>query len=175
MNKAVFFDRDDTIIENVPYNGDPARVNLLPGARRALQRCRDAGFLLFIVSNQSGVGRGYISKDQVHAVNREMIRQLGEHFFKDIYMCYDDPTVQQNGCRKPSPALIEQAAADYDIDLTRSFMVGDADSDIQAGQRAGCRTVRLVQAFSLSSSDSAPSSFTASSLIQTVDWILEQS
>ena len=174
MNNAVFFDRDDTLIENVPYNGDPERVILLPGAREALQRCRQAGFLLFIVSNQSGVGRGYITHDQVHAVNREMIRQLGDDFFQAIYMCYDDPNAPQHGCRKPSPLMIHQAAAEYTVDLTSSFVVGDSGSDIEAGRNAGCRTVQLLH------KPETPicipgATFNAHSLQQAVDWILNQS
>lgn len=176
MNKAIFFDRDDTIIENIPYNGDPGQVKLLDGARNALQRCRDAGFLLFIISNQSGVGRGYISEEQVHAVNHEMDRQLGELFFHDIYHCYDDPNFPLTGCRKPSPNLIYQAATEHNIDLEHSFMVGDSACDIEAGNRAGCRTILLIYHNNAKSPDPDISpNFTAYSLRQAVDWILEQS
>jgi D-glycero-D-manno-heptose 1,7-bisphosphate phosphatase len=139
---AVFFDRDDTLIVNIPYLGDPTKVRLMPGAREAVERLHQAGFLLFIASNQSGVGRGLITQEQVEAVNDEMFRQLGANRFCGVYNCYFSPD-QPGGedGRKPSPAMLLQAAAEHPVDLSRSFMLGDRESDVGAGHNAGCKSI----------------------------------
>jgi len=141
MIKAVFFDRDNTLIKDVPYNGDPDKVELLPRVREALDMLQHCGFTLFLISNQSGVGRGMITREQVRNVNNEMIRQLGKTYFKDIYLCYDDPNKPVTNCRKPSPYMILEAVKDHNIDISRSFFVGDRLADIRAGHNAGCKSV----------------------------------
>jgi D-glycero-D-manno-heptose 1,7-bisphosphate phosphatase len=141
--KAVFFDRDDTLIYDVPYNGDPDRVELMPGALEACRLLKQNGFELFIISNQSGVGRGRITAEQVNVVNERVLQLFGEHLFTDIYCCYDTPEDPLD-CRKPSPKMILQAAERYDIDLSQSFMVGDKKSDIDAGRNAGCRSILFL-------------------------------
>ena len=142
MNKAIFFDRDDTLIRDVPYNDDPDLVELMPGARQACHALNSAGYLLFIISNQSGVGRGYISVAQVKAVNDRLLDLLGGDIITDIYCCYDTPDDPPD-CRKPMPTMLLKASMDYDIDLIVSFMVGDKLSDVQAGDRAGCQTIHM--------------------------------
>jgi D-glycero-D-manno-heptose 1,7-bisphosphate phosphatase len=145
-NRAVFLDRDDTLMVNVPYLGDPGQVEIFPEAAEALFALRRAGFLVFVVSNQSGVGRGLITRDQVHAVNTELQRQLtGDHIhaFYHSFATPDDPWATD---RKPSPELLEQAAAEHGIDLAASFFIGDRLSDIECGLNAGCRTVLLTHA-----------------------------
>lgn len=145
MKRAVFLDRDDTLIVNVPYLGDPSRVVLCPGAASAVSRLRDAGYLLVLVSNQSGVGRGLITKQQVADVNREMVRQLGLEGFDGEYFCYaapGDPYGSEE--RKPAPILLQRAAQDLDINLEGSFMVGDKDIDVECGHRAGCQSVLVM-------------------------------
>ncbi len=144
MNKAIFLDRDNTIIRDVPYNGDPNKVELVPGVIDALTILHEQGFILIIISNQSGVGRGMITRNQVQAVNNEMIRQLGKNFFTDIFICYDDPAQPVENCRKPSPEMIFRARDKYDIDLSRSFFIGDKEDDILAGHNAGCTSVRFL-------------------------------
>jgi D-glycero-D-manno-heptose 1,7-bisphosphate phosphatase len=141
---AVFFDRDDTLIKNVPYLGDPAQVELLPGVSRAMEKLSEWGFALFIVSNQSGVGRGLITPQQVEAVNAEMVRQIGRNYFKQIYNCYEEP--EQSGVyqRKPSPYFLYQAAREYGLDLAKSYFVGDRLADILAGRNAGSRTILVL-------------------------------
>ncbi len=142
--RAVFLDRDDTLIVNVPYLGDPNLVQLFPEAAAALYALRQAGFLLFVVSNQSGVGRGLITRDQVFAVNAELKRQLdGDyiHAFFHSYAAPDDPYATD---RKPSPELLLGAAKAHDLDLAGSFFIGDRLSDIECGINAGCRTVFLA-------------------------------
>ncbi|MFZ5806520.1 MAG: D-glycero-alpha-D-manno-heptose-1,7-bisphosphate 7-phosphatase [Verrucomicrobiota bacterium] len=173
--KAVFFDRDDTIIYNVPHNGDPSKVRLMPDARECLEKLQQAGFELFIVSNQSAVGRGWITKEQVDAVNAEMLQQLGKPFFKKIYLCYSAPEDPYAERRKPSPAMILEARNEFSIDLTQSFIVGDRLADVECGLNAGCRSVLIA----LEENDETQEArkrahFTAKTLAEATDWILGQ-
>jgi D-glycero-D-manno-heptose 1,7-bisphosphate phosphatase len=142
--RAVFFDRDDTIIKNVPYLGDPAQVLLLPGAAESLARLHHAGYLLFLVSNQSGVGRGLITVEQVQAVTAEMMRQLGQNYFTRILNCYEEPAATGVIRRKPSPQVVFETAREFALDLTRSYFVGDRLADVLAGRNAGCRTILVL-------------------------------
>jgi len=139
---AIFFDRDDTLIRNVPYNGDPNLVELMPGAVQACQKLKQFRFELFVISNQSGVGRGLITVKDVAAVNNRMFELLGVELFTDVFCCYDAPNLSDT-CRKPSPQMIYKAQETYNLDLTRSVMIGDKWSDVQAGQAAGCFTIYL--------------------------------
>ena len=142
--RAVFLDRDDTLMVNVPYLGDPTLVEIFPEAAEALFALRKCGFLLFVVSNQSGVGRGLITRGQVFAVNAEMKRQLNGdyiHAFFHSSAAPDDPYATD---RKPSPELLLQAAKVHELDLAGSFFIGDRLSDIECGLNAGCRTVLLT-------------------------------
>jgi D-glycero-D-manno-heptose 1,7-bisphosphate phosphatase len=143
-NRAVFLDRDDTLMVNVPYLGDPARVEIFPEAAAALYALRQGGFLLFVVSNQSGVGRGLITRDQVLAVNTELKRQLDGDYIHAFYQSYATPDDPYATDRKPSPELLFGAAREHDIDLPASFFIGDRLSDIECGLNAGCRTVLLT-------------------------------
>jgi len=141
---AVFLDRDDTLIENIPYLGDPSKVRLMPGAAEACKKLSQAGLLLFVVSNQSGVGRGLITKEQVRAVDLKMESLLGKpRVIHGYYHCYAAPGDPYDERRKPSPAMLQEAAREHGLDLTRSAMVGNRLSDIQAGLRAGCTAILL--------------------------------
>jgi len=143
-HRAVFLDRDDTLMVNVPYLGDPTRVEIFPEAAAALYSLRQAGFLLFVVSNQSGVGRGLITRDQVFAVNAEMKRQLDGDYIHAFFHSYATPDDPYATDRKPSPELLLQAAKTHDLDLIASFFIGDRLSDIECGLNAGCRSVFLT-------------------------------
>jgi len=141
---AVFLDRDDTLIENIPYLGDPSQVRLMPGAAVACQKLRQAGLPLFVVSNQSGVGRGLITKEQVRAVDEKMESLLGAPgTIQGYYHCFAAPGDPYDERRKPSPAMLQEAAREHGLELSRSVMVGNRASDIHAGQRAGCSTILL--------------------------------
>jgi D-glycero-D-manno-heptose 1,7-bisphosphate phosphatase len=174
MKRAVFFDRDDTLIRNVPYLGDPTQVRLLPGAAAALRDLRAAGFALFIVSNHSGVGRGLITREQVQAVNDEMHRQLGEMFFDGVYNCYAAPEDPYAEDRKPSPLLVQRAAAEHALDLKRSFFVGDRLSDMQCGKNAGCRSVLVLTGIANQEQEDSrqAADFVTEDLAGAVRWIL---
>ena len=142
--RAVFFDRDDTLMVNVPYLGDPTKVEIFADAAEALFALRKAGFLLFVVSNQSGVGRGLITREQVHAVNAELKRQFEGDYIHAFYHSFATPDDPYATDRKPSPELLLQAATTHNLDLAGSFFIGDRLTDIECGINAGCRTVLLT-------------------------------
>lgn len=135
---AVLFDRDGTLIEDVPYNGDPARVTLRPGAREALRRLREAGVPVAVISNQSGVARGLLDEGQVQAVNFRVEELLGR--VDEWLYCPHGP---QEGCdcRKPAPGLVLRAASSLGVRPERCAVVGDIGADVQAAAAAGARAV----------------------------------
>ena len=140
---AVFLDRDGTLMRDVDYCGDPARVEVYPQAAEALRRLKEKGYKLVIITNQSGIGRGYFSEDDYRAVEAEFERQLGVGLIDASYYCPDLPT-SASIRRKPGPGMIFEAQRDHRLDLRRSFLIGDKASDIGCGQNAGVRTI-LVQ------------------------------
>jgi histidinol-phosphate phosphatase family protein len=148
---AVFLDKDGTLLADVPYNVDPDRCRLTPGAGEGLRRLAEAGFALVVVSNQSGVARGLFPESALEGVRRRVAELLAEHGVRllDFRWCPHLPggSVQRYAvecsCRKPSPGMLLSAAADHGLDPRRSWMVGDILDDIEAGRRAGCRTVLL--------------------------------
>ena len=137
---AVFFDRDGTLIHEVNYCANPAQVRVISGAPEALLRLSAAGFALVIITNQSGIGRGYFTHDDFRRVQDEVLWQLKPAVITATY--YDDshPGTASDR-RKPSPKMVEEAAREHGLDLSRSWMVGDKTSDIECGKNAGLRTV----------------------------------
>ena len=142
MNKAVFLDRDGTIIADRGYLKNPDDVELLPGAADGMLRLRKAGFSLVLITNQSGIGRGYFSQATVEKQHQRLAALLAQAgvALDDLRLCPHVPDANCD-CRKPSPKLLQDAADKLKIDLNRSFMIGDKPSDIAAGRNAGCRTV----------------------------------
>lgn len=134
------FDRDETIVVDVPFNGDPSRVLPVDGARALLDRLREAGLPLAVVSNQSGVGRGYITTEQVDAVNRRVEELLGP--FAGFFVCPHAPE-DACECRKPKAKLILDAAAALGVDAACCVVVGDRESDVQAAKNAGAIPIRI--------------------------------
>jgi lipopolysaccharide heptosyltransferase II len=151
---AVFLDRDNTLIANDGDLGDPAQVEIMPGVAAAIGRLRDAGYRIVVVSNQGGVARGAFSEADVEAVNRRTARLVDEAagragLIDRFYYCpyHPEGTVEryraEHPWRKPAPGMLRAAAGDLDLDLARSWLVGDQPRDIAAGRAAGCRTVIL--------------------------------
>jgi len=174
---AVFLDRDDTLIENIPYLGDPSQVRLVPGAAEACQTLQRAGFLLFIVSNQSGVGRGLITKEQVRAVDQRMESLLGKPgLISGYYHCFAAPGDPYDERRKPSPAMLHEAARDQSLNLQSSNMVGNRLTDIQAGLQAGCASILLSLHVPKEDWDEATrtATFVAKDWNSATEWILKK-
>lgn len=155
MQPAVFLDRDNTIIHDKGHLGDPAGAVLLPDVPTALLELQEAGYLLVVVTNQSGVARGFFTEDDVHAVHDTIRKQVqdalgGQDLLKHWYYSpwHPEGTVEafrgEHHTRKPEPGMLMQAAEELEIDLARSWMLGDQDRDIRAGQRAGCRAILLT-------------------------------
>jgi len=140
--KAVFFDRDGTLMEDEHYCGYPAKVRVYPGVAEALARLRKAGFGVFVITNQSGIGRGLITDEQYQSVQEEFLRQVGRDLIDASYYCPDAPGVPSTR-RKPEPGMVLEAAAEFGIDLARSWFVGDKEADVECGRRAGTRTIHL--------------------------------
>jgi D-glycero-D-manno-heptose 1,7-bisphosphate phosphatase len=148
MRRAVFLDRDGVINRGVIRDGKPSapfklsELEILPGVAGALALLRDAGLLLIVVTNQPDVARGPARRDDVEAIHAHMRSTLP---LDDIRTCYHDDD-SECACRKPQPGMLVGAAVDFEVQLRRSFMVGDRWRDIGAGKAAGCRTI-LVNAF----------------------------
>jgi histidinol-phosphate phosphatase family protein len=135
---AVLLDRDGTLVHDVPYNGDPALVDPVRGARAALDRLRAAGVPLAVVSNQSGIARGLVTPTQVAAVNRRVEELLGP--LGPWLVCPHGPD-EGCGCRKPAPGLVRRAAAALGVQPADCVVVGDIGADVEAARAAGARAV----------------------------------
>jgi D-glycero-D-manno-heptose 1,7-bisphosphate phosphatase len=146
---AVFLDKDGTLVENVPYNVNPDKIRLVPGAGEALCAMAGAGYRLFVVSNQSGVARGLFRESALAAVQARLKDLLSQHglTLSGFYYCPHHPQgkvtdyATECTCRKPQPGLLLAAADQHGIDLAGSWLVGDILDDVEAGRRAGCRTI----------------------------------
>lgn len=146
MSRAVFLDRDGTLNVERHYLHDPEALEIFPGTGEALRRLMDAGFVLFIVTNQSGIGRGYYTEADMHAVNKRLSELLvpdGVRFEK-IYFAPEAPEIDSSG-RKPSPKFLLDAAAEFGVDLAASYMVGDKLIDLQCGWNANVKKSILAR------------------------------
>ena len=171
MKPAVFLDRDGTIIEDSGFIDDPARVRVLPTVIDALRLFAERGFATVVVSNQSGVARGYFGDDAVQAVNAEIARQLNaDGIALDAwYWCshYDDDC----DCRKPEPGMIERALREHPITLERGAVVGDRGSDIELGQRVGIASVLVPGPIAYAGPEP---DFRAQTLLEAAEWIVNR-
>ncbi|HSP86817.1 MAG TPA: HAD family hydrolase [Ignavibacteriaceae bacterium] len=146
-DRAVFLDRDGTLNEDPGYLGDPEKVKLFPETGEALSILKNKlNFKLIVISNQSGIARGLITKENVIAVNNKLndLLSVNNVMIDAFYYCPYHPEFSSEedcSCRKPSPQMILKAADDFKIDLTKSFFIGDAVSDIECGINAGVRTI----------------------------------
>jgi D-glycero-D-manno-heptose 1,7-bisphosphate phosphatase len=143
---ALLLDRDGTLIEDDGYISQPENVRMVPGSIAALKVLQHSGLALVITSNQSGIGRGLITRAQARAVHERVVEILeaGGVHLDGAYYC---PHAPQEGCecRKPRPGLLQEAAAELHLDLSRCIVVGDQARDVEAGRRAGCRTAAIVR------------------------------
>ncbi|MBM4053369.1 MAG: HAD family hydrolase [Planctomycetes bacterium] len=150
--KAVFLDRDGTIVVHIPYLSSPGQLKLLPHAVEGIRLFKDHGYLIIVVTNQSGVARGYFNEEslvEIHdKLQKILIKEKAE--VDDIYYCphHADGVVGQYkihcDCRKPRPKMLFDAAKQHNIDLSQSIMIGDSEGDILAGKEAGCRSILVI-------------------------------
>ena len=178
MKAAVFLDRDGTLIEDAGYVAQPGQVRLLPGAAEAVSQFARAGFRVVLVSNQSGVARGLFSEKEllaVHARLEQLLQQENARLDAFYYCPYlDGPEAvveayrRSSPLRKPNPGMLLQAAEEHDVDLSRSWMIGNAPADAEAGRRAGCRTILLTTAAATAEAIEPPPDFRVRSLAQAV-------
>jgi len=167
--KAVFLDRDGTVMVDTGYCHEPDKVKLIEGAAEGLRLLSDDGFFLVIITNQSGVGRGYFGEKDVVAVStrlHEEFRARGADF-DALFYCPHHP-LDECDCRKPRPGLILRAASEHNLDLHSSFTMGDQESDVEAGRYAGTRTVLISE----QGRSSVLADFHAKTLIEAAQLIL---
>jgi D-glycero-D-manno-heptose 1,7-bisphosphate phosphatase len=172
LNRAVFLDRDGVVNRGVMQDGRPfaptdaSELQLMPGVTDALARLSAAGFLLIVATNQPDVARGRATRAGIDGIHEWMRRHLP---LTAIRVCFHDDA-DLCACRKPKPGLLIAAAVDYEIQLERSFMIGDRWRDVEAGQRAGCATIFIDRGYHERRPDSPDA--IVSSLPDAADWIL---
>jgi D,D-heptose 1,7-bisphosphate phosphatase len=155
MIRAVFIDKDGTLIPDIPYNVDPTLITLAPNAGETLRHLKQAGYALIVISNQSGIARGLFAESALIAVENRL-NALLQRFgiaLDGFYYCPHLPDAPiaayrvECACRKPKSGLLEQAARDLDIDLHQSWMIGDIAADCEAGNRVGCQTILIEKPY----------------------------
>lgn len=188
MHKAVFLDRDGTVNEEVGYLSDLSQLRLIPEAGRAIKMLNDAHFLVILVTNQSGIARGYFTEDFVRETHALLKKKLAEEGARidGIYYCPHHPKAGETRytrmceCRKPGIGMIEQAAGEMQIDVRRSYVIGDKWSDVELGQRAGAQSILVSTGYAADDpGNKRPDTvrepdLIARSLGDAVDWILRR-
>jgi D,D-heptose 1,7-bisphosphate phosphatase len=171
-SRAVFFDKDGTLVKDVPYNVNPDLIVLNEGAAETVRKLKKAGFKIFVVSNQSGVARGFFEEKDLAAVWKKL-NELCKIEFDGFYFCPHFPAGKIEkysfacDCRKPEAGMILQAAREHNLDLQNSWIVGDSSKDAEAGRRARCWTILL-------DSETENSDFTAKNLEEAAQIILKE-
>ncbi len=178
--RAVFLDRDGTINVEKNYLHRVEDFEFIPGAPEAIRRLKQAGFLVIVVSNQSGVARGYFPLEDVQRLHAHLQAELArfDTAIDAFYVCPHHPHEgvgeyrRECDCRKGNPGMLLQAAADFDIDLSASFMVGDKVADIEAGKRSGCRSVLVLTGYGKSEAHKVPRTPCCRDLLDAAERIL---
>jgi D-glycero-D-manno-heptose 1,7-bisphosphate phosphatase len=155
MNRAIFIDRDGTISEEVGYINHPSRFRLYPYSGAAVKMVKDHGWLAVVVTNQAGVARGYFSEDLIGQVHQKMEQELLQQDARldAVFYCAHHPFVGEPpyradcDCRKPKPGLITRAAMELNIDLARSWMIGDRHSDVELAHNAGTKSAFVLSGY----------------------------
>lgn len=151
QNKAIFLDKDGTLIPDIPYNVNPDLISLEDGAIKGLYALQSDGYLLIIISNQSGVAQGVFAEKALSGVHEKIVQLLKDNYINldGFYYCphHSSGSIQgyniECACRKPKPGMILRAAQERNIDLSASWMIGDILNDVEAGNKAGCRTILI--------------------------------
>ncbi len=168
MNKAIFLDRDGTIIVDKNYLNDPEQIEFFPQAIEALKALQN-DFLLIVVTNQSGIARGLVQVENMHLIHEKMQALLKLHGVQ-ISAFYHSPHAANSNhpMRKPNPGMLLQAAKDHRIELAASFMIGDKPIDVEAGHRAGTKSILISD----TASETTSPDFVALNLLAAANWIL---
>ena len=172
-DKAVFLDRDGTIARDVSYCSRPEDFEILPTVPEATKVLNQNGFKVVVITNQSGIARGYFTEEALAQIHQRMEAELNKHSARidAIYYCPHHPD-EGCQCRKPGTALFRLAAKELGIDFNRSFMVGDMQMDIDAGKALGCQTVLVTTGPQGGSNIITPPDYTADTLLEAVQWII---
>jgi D-glycero-D-manno-heptose 1,7-bisphosphate phosphatase len=181
-NHAVFLDRDGTLNEDPGYISDPEKVVLFPETGSALAILKKYGFLLIVISNQSGIARGMMTSEDVDSVNQKINSLLSKHKVKidAFYYCPAHPdysSEEECECRKPSTKLVLEAAKEFNVDVEKSYFIGDSVSDIQCGKNAGVKTILVrtgkgEESFSILQKENNFPTFVANNLLSACTFIL---
>ena len=176
VSLAIFLDRDGTINEDVGYLHEPEKLKFLPNVFEGVRKMRDMGYKIVVITNQSGIGLGYFTNEDFYSVNTKMLKGFSAAgiTLSKIYFC---PHSKDEGCecRKPGTALIERARSDLNLDITRSYIIGDSTLDIEAGKRAGAKTILVRTGFGGSDGNfNAAPDYTADDLLDAANYILER-
>jgi D-glycero-D-manno-heptose 1,7-bisphosphate phosphatase len=170
LEPAVFLDRDGTLMREVEYCRDPALVELLPGVLEGLKRLQEAGFRLVIITNQSGIGRGWITLPEYESVHGRLMELLGSAFIDSTYFCPDHPDFPTER-RKPAPGMLLEAARERRLDLESSFFIGDRHSDVECARSAGVQAVLVHTGYGATENPDG-AAFVARDFAAAVDFIL---
>lgn len=172
MKRAVFLDRDGVLVEDIGYHHKLEDLKIVPNAVEGLKLLKD--YKLAVVTNQSGIGRGYYTMKDFENFNNCLIQELKKHNIKieKVYACPHRP---EDGCecRKPKAKLVKGAAKELGIDLKKSFMIGDRKSDIEMGHNAGCRSILVLTGNGLKEKENSSADYVANDLLDAAKWILK--
>ena len=173
MNRAVFLDRDGTIARDVRYCRRPEDFEVLTTVPAAIRLLSDHGFKAVVITNQSGIARGYFTKNTLTQIHKKMVGELKKYNARldAIYYCPHHPD-EGCDCRKPKTALFSKAARDLDIDFRHSYVIGDMQMDINAGKALGCETVLVTTGPEGGNDIVDPPNYTAATLLEAAQWII---
>jgi len=173
-NRAVFIDRDGTMARDVHYCSRPEDFQLFPETAKAISLLNERGFKVIVITNQSGIARGYFTEEMLAKIHEKMRNELAQQgaIIEAIYYCPHHPD-ENCGCRKPKPKMVLQAALDLDIDLRQSYVIGDSDMDTKMGKRVGCKAV-LISTLGKNSYIQGQTSpdFIAPNLYEAAKWVI---
>lgn len=174
-NRAVFIDRDGTMAKDVQYCRCPEDFELFPDTAKAIKLLSEHSFKVIVVTNQSGIARGYFTEESLAKIHDKMKNELAKEgaFVDDIYYCPHHPD-DNCDCRKPKPKLVFEAVKDYDITLSQSFIVGDMPIDIELGQAVGCSTILISPSPDDAAGKQNAASYIAADLYDAAQWIVSQ-
>ena len=172
MTAAIFLDRDGTLVEDIGYHHKIEDFKLIPNVIEGLKLLKN--YKLFIVTNQSGIGLGIYTLKDFENFNNHLLEELKKHKFNidKIYVCPHKPE-DNCKCRKPKTKLIKDAEKEFNIDLKKSFVVGDKKIDVELGKKAGCKSILVLTGNGMKEKENSKADFVAKDLLEAAEWILK--